>query len=255
VCHRWGVDVGRAVIEAAEVDLVACYDRVGVPYNGFDSDVVVDPSPLSLQVPGLPTAQPVRFVGYGGGGRVPPRIPRYGDRPRVLLTVGTVAGPLGGASLVRELTDALLGAGLQVIIAVLAEHRAALGELPDGVVAMESCPLNLLAEQVDLAVHHGGGTTLLNCLEAGLPQLVVPYLGDTLENGVRLEATGAGIRVPFSECKPARIAEGVRALLNDPSYRTHTLRLRDEMWSAPTVSEVAETLVNSVTPAFDGCRS
>ncbi|HEY3477981.1 MAG TPA: hypothetical protein VGL02_03695, partial [Streptomyces sp.] len=71
VCHRWGVDVGRAVVEAAEAELVACYDRVGVPYRGFDSDFVVDPCPPTLQLPGLPPAQPVRFVAYGGGGKVP----------------------------------------------------------------------------------------------------------------------------------------------------------------------------------------
>lgn len=247
VAHRWGVDVGRAVIEAAEAELIALYGKHGVAYRGVDSDFVVDPCPASLQDPSLPAGEPMRFVGYGGGGRVPPRIPRVAGRDRVVLTMGTIAGSLGGMGVVRELTDVMVEMGLQVVIAVLAEQRAELGYVPDGAIALESYPLEELIAEADLVAHHGGAGTSLTSIAHGVPQLVVPYVGDSFVTGARIEATGAGLRVPIRECEPARIRSAVTSLLVDPSYRVAARRLQDELLSAPSVSDVVEKITGKVS--------
>lgn len=254
VCHRWGVDVGRAVIEAAEADLRRLYFRHDVAYRGVDSDFVVDPCPPSLQDPSVPPGEHVRFVGYGGGGRVPPRIPRIAGRPRVVLTMGTIAGSLGGMDVVRGLMDVLLGMGMQIVIAVLAEQRAELGYVPEGAVALASYPLEDLIAEADLVAHHGGAGTTMTCVAHGVPQLVVPYVGDSFVTAARVEAAGAGLRVPIRDCSPERVEAAVQALLAEPGYREAAGRLRREMRSAPSVAEVAENVAKLACSYREGER-
>jgi UDP:flavonoid glycosyltransferase YjiC (YdhE family) len=195
-----------------------------------------------LQDPSLPRGEPVRFVGYGGGGLVPPRIPRIAGRPRVVLTMGTIAGSLGGMDVVRNLMDVMLGMGMQIVIAVLAEQRAELGYVPDGAVALESYPLEDLIAEADLVAHHGGAGTTMTCVAHGVPQLVVPYVGDSFVTASRVEAAGAGLRVPIRECEPDRIRSAVRDLFADPGYRVAADRLRSEMLAAQSITEVADTV-------------
>jgi UDP:flavonoid glycosyltransferase YjiC (YdhE family) len=255
VCHRWGVDVGRAVIEAAAPALRQLYLAYNIKYKGVDSDFVVDPCPPSLQDPSVPPGEHVRYVSYGGGGRVPPRIPFVPGRPRVVLTMGTIAGALGGMDVVRGLMDVLLGMGMQVVIAVLAEQRAELGYVPEGAVALASYPLEDLIADADLVAHHGGAGTTMTCVAHGVPQLVVPYVGDSFVTAARIEAAGAGVRVPMRDCTSDRIETAVQELLANPGYREAAGRLRHEMRSAPTVAETAANVPKWVSSYREGERT
>jgi sterol 3beta-glucosyltransferase len=57
---------------------------------------------------------------------------------------------------------------------------------------LEAVPHDWLLPHCKLVIHHGGAGTTATGLHAGIPNIVVPFLGDQLFWGERVHALGAG---------------------------------------------------------------
>jgi sterol 3beta-glucosyltransferase len=64
--------------------------------------------------------------------------------------------------------------------------------LPDTVFMLDSVPHSWLFPRVAAVVHHGGAGTTAAGLRAGVPSIVIPFFGDQLFWGQRVEALGVG---------------------------------------------------------------
>ncbi len=71
----------------------------------------------------------------------------------------------------------------------------------------------------DLVVCHGGHGTVCRAIEAGLPLLVSPAIGDMAENGARVQWAGAGLMLPARLRGAATLRVVARELLGDRRYR------------------------------------
>jgi rhamnosyltransferase subunit B len=132
-----------------------------------------------------------------------------GERP-LAFTPGT--GNRQASHYFRCALDAALRLRRRAIF--LTAHRDQLpASLPPSVLWQEFVPLRVLLPHVDALVHHGGIGTTAEALCAGVPQLVVPFAHDQFDNAARVEALGAGLRLPASQLDGLRLTRRLHDLL------------------------------------------
>lgn len=168
-------------------------------------------------------------------------------RPRVLITSGTRTLMLRtpGSSM-RHLVDQLALTGAEVLIAApegaAEEFGAELGDVRIGWI-----PLDVVAPTCDLTVNHGGGTTVLTGMAAGVPQLIIPEVARSRAVAQAVSGFGAALTVEPQQQEPDQdwaemIAAGCREILSSPRYAEQARTLAKEIAALPTPSEVAPRL-------------
>ncbi|GAA3368902.1 DUF1205 domain-containing protein [Streptomyces sannanensis] len=247
----WGADLmhRQATLEAERRELTPLLARFGLDAVDTLGALTVDLCPAAMQVPeesrpGALDRRPMRYLPYNGAGRVPvPLPPAERRRPRVCVTWGTTVGRLDASLfLAGEVVAALDALDVGIVVAVAAQQRPLLGDLPERAKVIESVPLHCVLPHCDLVVAHGGAGTILTGLAHGLPQLVVPQLIDHTFNAERFAATGAGISLPRAGADAAGIREAVLRLLEEPSYRKAAEEVRAENDRRPAPAQVARQL-------------
>ena len=96
--------------------------------------------------------------------------------------------------------------------AVLLSAEPLQRELSESVHLVEYAPHDWLLPRVAAAIHHGGAGTIAAALRAGIPSVVVPFLGDQSLWAGRVHALGAGpAPIPRKRLTAARLAGAIRA--------------------------------------------
>ncbi len=194
------------------------------------------------EVLGLPPAERAVPLGqqvlYGYSARVSPRPPDWG--PHISVTgywldraEATLSAPLqrwlereAGAPTVYvgfgsmrpaplEAVAALTRAGCRVVYG--GAEAAGLGDA----CAVGFEPHRALFPRMSVVVHHGGAGTTAAALRAGVPQVVVPQLGDQRFWARCIAARGVGV----GPVKPSEVAGAVGRCLGDPELRREAERL------------------------------
>lgn len=177
-----------------------------------------------------------RPVSFAEPGELPASVTQ-GEGPLVYLSLGTV---LGSAELLRTAIDGLLPLHVRVLVATgPVVEPAALGELPDRVVALPWLPQPEALRHATAVVHHGGQGTTLASLAAGLPQLILPQPGDGPGNAAAVHATGAGSYRLAEEVSSEAVEAEMRTLLADGAHREAARAVAREIEAMP---EPAETV-------------
>ena len=97
-------------------------------------------------------------------------------------------------------------------------------------------PQQLGMRHADAMVGHGGFGTTVTGLAFGVPMVVVPLFADQPYNAARVAAVGAGIAVEAD--RPALVlAEALRRVLCEDSYRHNAGLIADEIDALPPVSQ------------------
>ncbi|MFF3916346.1 nucleotide disphospho-sugar-binding domain-containing protein [Streptomyces sp. NPDC001852] len=249
VHHRWGVDPVSGQARAAGRDgLREAYERLGLTDLPFP-DLLLDPCPPSLQLPGITPGAPVRFVPFNGNGVMPEwlRDSRGGtaDRSRVAVSLGGRTIEYHGEGLFRHLVEAFgQMPEVEAVVTVRRRYHDVLGPIPANVRLVEPLPLTLLLDSCSAVVHHGGAGTAMTASFFGLPQLVLPQLADQFWYGERVTEAGAGLFLhdPAEQDDPARVRTAVRELLAEPRYAKAAAELRAEMAGMPSPARVVRDL-------------
>ncbi|MGW2476181.1 glycosyltransferase [Streptomyces sp. NPDC001665] len=167
-----------------------------------------------------------------------------GEGPLVYLSLGTV---LGSAELLRTAIDGLLPLGVRVLVATgPVVDPAALGDLPDRVVALAWVPQPEALQYATAVVHHGGAGTTLASLAAGLPQLILPQPGDGPGNAAAVRDTGAGRLLLAEDVSAAAVEAEMRALLGDGAHEEAARAVAREMAAMPGPAETVERFAEFV---------
>ncbi|MER7780671.1 nucleotide disphospho-sugar-binding domain-containing protein [Streptomyces sp. NPDC096191] len=243
VRHIWHIAPMARRDRTAVAELQPQLERLGLTELPAP-DLFIDLCPPSLRPPGAPAGRAMRWVPRVSQRRVEPWMyTRPEGRRRVLITAGTRNLMLDtpGSSL-RRLVDGLTGAGAEVLIAALPEAAERYGtELGD--VRIGWIPLDVVAPTCDLAVHHGGATTAMTLINAGVPQLIVPDNGYGKAVAEAVSGFGAAVMVDRNRPQAGQDPDEVtvaacREILADPRYTERTRLLAAETAALPTPDEV-----------------
>jgi len=199
---------------------------LGNPYIDICPSVVQSQDLLASGVQVIPQ----RPASFSEPGELPASVTE-GEGPLVYLTFGTV---VGSAELLRTAIDGLLPLGVRVLVATSSlVDPAALGELPDRVVALPWVPQGEALRHADAIIHHGGHGTTLASLAAGLPQLILPRENDGLGNAPAVSPTGAGRMLLGEDVSAKAVETEMRALLTDDAHKEAARRVAQEIAALP----------------------
>jgi UDP:flavonoid glycosyltransferase YjiC (YdhE family) len=234
-------------------DLVApLWERWGVtpgPFGGMFGALYLDICPPSVQSSDLPAVpspvQALRPVPFDAapGEELPDWVDTLPDRPTVYVTLGTVDNDAPGV--IEAVVDGLGHEPVNVVVTVGPDRDPTdLGQPPPHVHVERYIPQSRLLPRCDVVVAHGGSGTTLAALAHGLPLLVLPQGANQFENAQRCADIGVGIRLLPAEVDVATVRGGVRALLEEPSFRRRAGALASEIRRMPAPADLVATLVS-----------
>jgi UDP:flavonoid glycosyltransferase YjiC (YdhE family) len=152
--------------------------------------------------------------------------------PLVYLTFGSVAPTMDFfPGLYRDALDALALLPVRVLVTDPRE----LGPVAPNVHVARWVPQADVMPHAAAMICHGGSGTVRAALAAGVPLVVVPLFADQPYNGERVAELGAGIALTGT----TGLADAVRCLLVDESYRRAAERIAEATRRLPTVDLAA----------------
>lgn len=235
--HGLGFARSTGMHELHRKHMADVFDRHGV-LELPEQRIILDVAPPSMLAEGT-EGWPMRYVPYNGGGIQPAWLAARPDRPRVGVTLGTVA--LGGDSVsaLERIIQAAAGVDAEFVLATGDGDLSELGTLPDNVRAAGWLSLNALLPTCAALIHHGGSGTTLTALEAGVPQLTLPGGADRHINAAAVAERGAGV-IADPESVDAALIERV---LHDDAMHAAAVDVRNEIHSMPAPSAIADRFV------------
>ncbi|AZM94124.1 MULTISPECIES: nucleotide disphospho-sugar-binding domain-containing protein [Streptomyces] len=218
--------------------LARTFERLGVPVE-------------------LPTVQPIhfapqefmrgegegwsmRFVPHHGGGVLPDWLAAPKERPRLVVTLGTIVPGVAGVGSLGSVLNAVEGLDAEVVLALGDKvDLEPLGPLPGNVRPVGWTPLSWLLPTLDGIIHHGGAGTTLASAHAGVPQLAMPYGSDNWINAGIVETAGIGFNL-----QPEQInVDVLRTLISDEQLRKTATAVAEHLAAQPGPDVMVARLV------------
>jgi UDP:flavonoid glycosyltransferase YjiC (YdhE family) len=238
----FGADVSSDFIRASSERAAQDYATRGVSWHA--PRWTLDTCPPDLQIEAWeppPGWMPLRPEAHQAPSGTPARSPKplTGD-PKVLITFGTAfTTPAVVSLLIKELTAH--GAGLRVTLGTTASADDFAVDDPR-VAFEEFLPYDLLLDDIDIVVAHGGAGTNLGALAAGCPLVLIPQGADQLGQSERAAAAGAAVLVAAEQVDPVALARAVVDAAKHSGYRQKAQEIARHIAAMPAPDEVAAVL-------------
>jgi UDP:flavonoid glycosyltransferase YjiC (YdhE family) len=166
-------------------------------------------------------------------------VPECGERPRVLVTLGTI---FSEGDLLDAVVDAVAENDVDVVatlgLSLQDAARDQAGPARGRVVHVPFTPLDELLDGVDLVVGVGGAGTTLAALSRGVPLVLWPQGADQPAIAARAEAAGAALTVGTLD----ELAAAVARALTDPSLTKGAAAVAESIAEAATPREAIRTI-------------
>ncbi|WP_035796863.1 nucleotide disphospho-sugar-binding domain-containing protein [Kitasatospora mediocidica] len=237
VQHDLGVARTPALRALMLTEMADAFARHGVGRLPQDA-ATLDLCPPSMAAGGQRYGWPMRPVAYSGEGELPLSLPSPARRPRVAVTLGTVAPKLDGLSRIERVVEAAARVDADFVLATGDLDLGALGPLPANVRPYGWVPWRALLDTCTAAVHHGGSGTALGALDAGVPQLLLPDGSDRFVTADAVRDRGAGLSATAAEVD----ADLLNHLLTDPALRRAAREVRTEIATLPAPASLEPRL-------------
>jgi len=103
-------------------------------------------------------------------------------------------------------------------------------DLPETVMMIGGVPFDWLFPQMAAVVHHGGAGTTSIGLRAGVPSIVIPFMGDQPFWGRRVYELGVGPHpIPHRHLTVDRLAEAIHYAVTDSAMRARAAHLGERI--------------------------
>jgi hypothetical protein len=250
VTHSYGPVVpGSADIAAVLGDVLT---EAGLPDGvaaGLDRPYL-DVCPAGLQPVGIAPWRvgiPIRPVAgeITPGAELPAGIANLPHEKTVYLTLGTVMNQR--PDVFRTVLDGCRQLPLNVVATTgPGVDPAELGNQPDNVLVRQYLPQALVLPHCTAVISQAGAGTMLGALCHGLPQLCLPQGTDQPYNSAALVAAGAGLALAEQEISPNAVANSLREILTNPSFRTAARSIQAEIDAMPDAAAVLPDLLEQL---------
>ncbi|HEX2913156.1 MAG TPA: glycosyltransferase [Chloroflexia bacterium] len=116
-------------------------------------------------------------------------------------------------------------------------------ELPKNVFLISSIPHSWLFPRMAAVVHHGGVGTTAAGLRAGIPSILIPFMGDQAFWGQRVAALGVGPKpIPRKKLTGKLLAGAIKESLSNPLVSQKASELGQKISAENGIKEVAEVV-------------
>jgi UDP:flavonoid glycosyltransferase YjiC (YdhE family) len=106
----------------------------------------------------------------------------------------------------------------------------------------ENFPLDVLLPTCSGMVSQGGAGGMITAAVHGVPQVIIPMMGDQPVHARLLAATGAGVELEPAALSPADVRDAVAAIVSGDGPAAAARRLQAEIRALPAPAEVIGTL-------------
>ena len=211
--------------------------RLGVPEQLPETEAVHVVPPDFLIGEGA--GWQMRYVPANAGGTLPDWLWRPAERPRVLVTLGTVLPAMAVLGSVAPLLAAAAEVDADFLLALGDDVDVdELGTLPANIRPLGWVPLSSVLTECTAIVHHGGSGTTLTALAAGVPQLVLPHGADQFINAEVVARHGLGLRG-----EPGGVDRDIlTALLGNDGFRNAARAAADQVRAQPAPTALVPRL-------------
>ncbi len=128
-------------------------------------------------------------------------------------------------------------------------------DLPENVFAIGKAPHDRLFRYMSAVVHHGGAGTTAAGLYLGRPTFIVPQAVDQPYWGRRIYELGVGPKpVRLRKLTPEVLAEALRDLTGNSSYRQRAAQLAEELGNEDGVDKAVRVIERVMTNYVPGAR-
>jgi UDP:flavonoid glycosyltransferase YjiC (YdhE family) len=116
-------------------------------------------------------------------------------------------------------------------------------DLPASVFMIDSIPHAWLFARVAAVVHHGGASTTAAGLRAGVPSIVIPFLGDQPFWGQRVHDLGVGpAPIPRSKLTVDRLAKAIQEAVTNTAMRQRAAALGSKIQAEDGTANAMEII-------------
>jgi UDP:flavonoid glycosyltransferase YjiC (YdhE family) len=116
-------------------------------------------------------------------------------------------------------------------------------DLPASVFMIDSIPHAWLFPRVAAVVHHGGASTTAAGLRAGVPSIVIPFLGDQYFWGQRVHGLGVGpAPIPRSKLTVDRLAQAIQEAVTNTAMRQRAAELGSKIQAEGGIANAVEII-------------
>lgn len=240
VAHAFGVSAAEHIVDMMRARSA---DAGGPADFAFPATVhSVEVVPSTLLAEGESNGWRMRYVPYNGGGVTPEWLAEPIDRPRIGVTLGTVAPKMQGLTEVERVLAVAPKVDAEFVLALGDTDLSTLGDLPDNVRTVGWVPLNALLTTCAGVIHHGGAGTMLTAAAAGIPQLILPNGADRYINADAAQAAGAAVSIEDEELE----SHVVERLFTDEKLVGAAHTLRDDIQAMPAPADLVAKLADLV---------
>jgi MGT family glycosyltransferase len=148
------------------------------------------------------------------------------DDPLIFISFGSIHDP--GIDVFRHCIQAFKDERVQVLMLLSPNmERDVLGEFPDNFLIRNTgtVPQLEILERTDLFIMHGAGGAARESAWRSVPMVAIPQTFEQDMISRRIEALGAGVRLPQSEVTSHSLRETATRILSETSYRDQSCRL------------------------------
>jgi rhamnosyltransferase subunit B len=169
--------------------------------------------------------------------------------PPVAITFGT--GMMNVAKVYSETVEACRSLNMRAV--VLTPH---LEQLPQSnqVYHCAFAPFQELFPRCAAVIHHGGIGTVAKAFAAGIPQLILPFAFDQMDNATRVERLGAGVWLKPGKREAPIIAGKLRKILS-PEPRRHCRGMAEKFDTGDGLQRAAELVEEFYAKSADEQRA
>lgn len=161
--------------------------------------------------------------------------------PPIVFTFGT--GMMHAGDVFRHGIEACERIGTRAIFLTKYRHQLP-AQLPAFALPHHFVPFQHLFPHCAAVVHHGGIGTTARALAAGIPQLILPFAFDQMDNAARVKRLGTGHWLKSKHVNSARIAERLTQLISPEIQRC--CRLIAERFEKKDACDTAGDLVEEL---------
>jgi MGT family glycosyltransferase len=162
------------------------------------------------------------------------------DGPLIYVSFGSLGA--GDTALLKRIIAALGKSRYRALVNV-GDYMDSYDDVPPNVHLASWYPQPSVIPQVDAVIHHGGNNSFTECLYFGKPAIVMSYVWDGHDNGMRLQETGHGFRMDRYEWTDDELLAKIETMLTDPATKDRLAKISAHMQSKSGPEKAADLLV------------